>query len=184
MSDFEAIGKAFIDFYYKKFDSGARDEVAALYEPVNGMMNFNHSTFAKGAQGIAEKLRSLTFQTIAHTISTLDIQPTYDNCILIVVTGALKADNDPPMSFTETFLLRFHNNSWLVVNNVFRLILQDLNQNSIIALLKGPDTRYKNILMKDGEQLIVPIVNDQCQDKNSFLQINIRELKSFSHRVH
>jgi len=56
------------------------------------MMNFNNSDFAKGAQEIAEKLRSLTFQTIGHTISTMDIQPTYDNCILIVVTGALKVN--------------------------------------------------------------------------------------------
>ncbi|CAF4875194.1 unnamed protein product, partial [Rotaria socialis] len=56
--------------------------------------------------------------------STMDIQPTYDNCILIVVTGSLKADNDPRMQFTETFLLRCINNSWLVINNVFRLILQ------------------------------------------------------------
>ena len=104
------------------------------------MMSFNSPDAAKGAQEIAEKLRSLTFQTIAHTISTMDIQPTYDNCILIVVTGALKvsetnpydqdafllspqADNDQPMQFTETFLLRFINNSWLVINNVFRLIL-------------------------------------------------------------
>ncbi|CAF1351662.1 unnamed protein product [Rotaria socialis] len=123
MSDFKAIGKAFIDFYYNKFDTGPRDGVAALYEPVNGMMNFNNADFAKGAQEIAEKLRSLTFQTIGHTVSTMDIQPTYDNCILIVVTGALKADNDPPMQFTETFLLRCINNAWLVINNVFRLIL-------------------------------------------------------------
>jgi hypothetical protein len=55
-------------------------------------MNFNNSDFSKGAQEIAEKLRSLTFQTISHTISTMDIQPTYDNCILIVVTGALKVN--------------------------------------------------------------------------------------------
>jgi hypothetical protein len=62
-------------------------------------MSFNNSDFAKGAQEIAEKLRSLTFQTITHTISTMDIQPTYDNCILIVVTGALKVD--------ETIKLRY-----------------------------------------------------------------------------
>lgn len=106
MSDFKTIGKAFIDFYYSKFDAGPREGVAALYvnpffknslssnsffqEPVNGMMNFNNVDFAKGAQEIGEKLRSLTFQTISHTISTMDIQPTYDNCIMIVVTGALK----------------------------------------------------------------------------------------------
>ncbi|UJR35754.1 hypothetical protein I4U23_028503 [Adineta vaga] len=123
MGDFKTIGKAFIDYYYSKFDTGPRDSVAALFEPVNGMMNFNSPDFAKGAQEIAEKLRTLTFQTITHTVSTMDIQPTYDSCIFIVVTGVLKADNDPPMQFTETFLLRFLNNSWLVVNNVFRLIL-------------------------------------------------------------
>jgi hypothetical protein len=56
------------------------------------MMNFNNTDIAKGAQDITEKLRSLTFQSISHTISTMDIQPTYDNCILIVVTGALKVN--------------------------------------------------------------------------------------------
>jgi len=57
-------------------------------------MNFNNSDFAKGAQEIAEKLRSLTFQTIEHKVSTMDIQPTYDNCILIVVTGLLKVNDN------------------------------------------------------------------------------------------
>jgi hypothetical protein len=31
MSDFKAIGKAFVDFYYSKFDTGPREGVAALY---------------------------------------------------------------------------------------------------------------------------------------------------------
>lgn len=31
MSDFKTIGKAFIDFYYGKFDAGPREGVAALY---------------------------------------------------------------------------------------------------------------------------------------------------------
>ena len=66
-------------------------------------MSFNNPDAAKGAQEIAEKLRSLTFQTIAHTISTMDIQPTYDNCILIVVTGALKVGESMPRTTTTRF---------------------------------------------------------------------------------
>jgi hypothetical protein len=31
MGDFKAIGKAFLDFYYSKFDTGPREGVAALY---------------------------------------------------------------------------------------------------------------------------------------------------------
>jgi hypothetical protein len=68
------------------------------------MMNFNNSDFAKGAQEIAEKLRSLTFQTISHSISTMDIQPTYDNCIMIVVTGGLKVNQKIEMHIYILYL--------------------------------------------------------------------------------
>lgn len=54
----------------------------------------------------------------------------------------------------------------------------DYNQNSIIALLKGPDSRYKNTLMNENGQLDVSIINNQCQEKNSFLQIHVRKLQS------
>lgn len=55
-------------------------------------------------------------------------------------------------------------------------LMDDYNQNSIIALLKGPDTQYKNILAKANEQLSVAINNEQYRDKNSFLQIHVRKL--------
>jgi hypothetical protein len=35
MGDFKAIGKAFIDFYYNRFDTGPREGVAALYVSSN-----------------------------------------------------------------------------------------------------------------------------------------------------
>ena len=31
MADFKSIGKAFIEFYYNKFDTGPRETVATLY---------------------------------------------------------------------------------------------------------------------------------------------------------
>jgi hypothetical protein len=39
MSDFKAIGKAFVDYYYNKFDTGPREGVAALY--VKMLFSFN-----------------------------------------------------------------------------------------------------------------------------------------------
>jgi len=51
------------------------------------------------------------------------------------------------------------------------------HQNPIIALLNGPDTRYKNILMNEN----IPIANNSCQNKNSFLQIHVR--KFISHNL-
>ena len=72
------------------------------------MMSFNNNEFSKGAQEIAEKLRSLTFQTITHTVSTMDIQPTYDNCLLIVVTGALKVIERKKDTRGNSYLCSFY----------------------------------------------------------------------------
>ncbi|CAF3704299.1 unnamed protein product [Adineta steineri] len=54
----------------------------------------------------------------------------------------------------------------------------DFNQNSIIKLLRGPDTQYKHILNDDNQKLNVPLIREQCQDKNSFLQIHVRPLSA------
>lgn len=35
MGDFKAIGKAFIEFYYNKFDTGPREAVASLYVSIS-----------------------------------------------------------------------------------------------------------------------------------------------------
>ena len=69
------------------------------------MMNFNSPDSAKGAQEIAEKLRSLTFQAITHTVSTMDIQPTYDNCIFIVITGVLRVSSNTLFDYNVLFSL-------------------------------------------------------------------------------
>jgi hypothetical protein len=54
--------------------------------------------------------------------------------------------------------------------------------NPLIALLEGPDIQYKNILTQDNEQLNVPVIHNQCQDKNLFLQIHVRKLAKKSKR--
>lgn len=50
--------------------------------------------------------------------------------------------------------------------------------NSIIALLNGPDTPYKQILINDNHQFDV----DPSREKNSFLQIHVRKCMNCSNR--
>ena len=47
-------------------------------------------TQIQGAAKIMEKIQSLTFQKIAHVITAVDCQPTFDGGILINVLGQLK----------------------------------------------------------------------------------------------
>ena len=50
--------------------------------------------------------QSLTFQKIQHIITKVDCQPMFDGGILINVLGQLKTDDDPPHSFSQTFVLK------------------------------------------------------------------------------
>ncbi|XP_027637484.1 nuclear transport factor 2 isoform X1 [Falco biarmicus] len=68
---------------------------------------------------------SLPFQKIQHSITAQDHQPTPDSCILSMVVGQLKADEDPIMGFHQIFLLKNINDAWVCTNDMFRLALHN-----------------------------------------------------------
>ncbi|XP_054631619.1 nuclear transport factor 2 isoform X4 [Dunckerocampus dactyliophorus] len=94
----ELIGTGFVRHYYHLFEND-RAKLADLY--------------------------NLDFKKIEHTITAQDHQPTPDNCVLSMVVGQLKADNDQIMGFHQIFLLREINTSWVCTNEMFRLALHN-----------------------------------------------------------
>uniref|UniRef100_A0A8C5FNA1 NTF2-related export protein n=1 Tax=Gadus morhua TaxID=8049 RepID=A0A8C5FNA1_GADMO len=79
----------------------------------------------QGKRAIVEKLSSLPFTKIAHSITAQDHQPTPDCCILSMVVGQLKADDDPIMGFHQSFILKNINDAWVCTNDMFRLALHN-----------------------------------------------------------
>uniref|UniRef100_A0A672S9Q2 Nuclear transport factor 2 n=1 Tax=Sinocyclocheilus grahami TaxID=75366 RepID=A0A672S9Q2_SINGR len=69
--------------------------------------------------------QSLPFTKIAHSITAQDHQPTPDSCILSMVVGQLKADDDPIMGFHQSFILKNINEAWVCTNDMFRLALHN-----------------------------------------------------------
>ena len=55
----------------------------------------------QGAAKIMEKIQSLTFQKIAHLITAVDCQPSFDGGVLINVLGQLKVGK---MEWTQDIL--------------------------------------------------------------------------------
>ncbi|XP_069757560.1 nuclear transport factor 2-like isoform X2 [Narcine bancroftii] len=94
----ERIGRDFVEHYYRAFDTN-RSQLASLY--------------------------GLPFGKIVHTMSTEDHQPTPDGCILSMVVGQLKVDDDPIIGFHQIFLLKCINEAWFCTNEVFRLGLHN-----------------------------------------------------------
>ncbi|KAJ2557538.1 Nuclear transport factor 2 [Coemansia sp. RSA 1933] len=120
MSDLEAIGKQFVEFYYQTFDSN-RSGLASLYRSVS-MMTWEGSPY-QGAESILEKITSLPFQRVAHKITTIDVQPSLPNVksAVIVVTGQLLVDEETkPQQYTQMFQL-VEDNGYFIYNDVFRL---------------------------------------------------------------
>ncbi|EUC42760.1 hypothetical protein COCMIDRAFT_7720 [Bipolaris oryzae ATCC 44560] len=128
-SDFNAIAlrpgltlapEQFVQFYYETFDKN-RAGLASLYrEP--SMLTFEQ-TPTQGSAAIVEKLQNLPFEQIQHRTDTVDAQPSAEDGIMVLVTGALMIGGEAkPMSFTQAFQLKNDNGSWFVLNDVFRLV--------------------------------------------------------------
>lgn len=103
MSNINEVGAAFVKHYYTLFDSD-RSKLAPLYRE-GSMLSFEGEGF-QGANNIVAKLTSLKFQRVNHNITTLDVQPSGANSLIIVVCGDLKVDDTPnPLKFSQTFHL-------------------------------------------------------------------------------
>ena len=150
---YDAIGKAFVQQYYTLFDdANQRANLSQLYNPTESLMTFEgvqmqvnnskslyrvflfycisdkyHLIFKfQGVQKIMEKIGSLTFQRVQHSITAIDCQPMFNGGILINVLGQLKTDDDPAQSFIQTFLLTPMNGSFVIQHDTFRLVLHNV----------------------------------------------------------
>ena len=124
--NFNQIGEMFTKQYYAMFDNAAtRGELAKLYNTEQSFLSFEGQQM-QGTAKIMEKINSLTFQSIAHIVTSIDCHPMFDGGILVNVMGQLKTDNDPPQSFMQNFVLKPMGNSFFIQHDVFRLVLHNV----------------------------------------------------------
>jgi len=120
----ETLGEEFVKAYYNTFDTN-RDQLVVLYAP-DAMFTFEEHR-AQGQAGIKEILTDkLRFTTIQHIVTKVDCQPTAENGILVLVTGKLKTDDDPPHAYSQTFYVKPFNNSYFIFHDIFRLSIHNI----------------------------------------------------------
>ncbi|RVD89773.1 uncharacterized protein DFL_000766 [Arthrobotrys flagrans] len=120
MADYAGVAEQFIPYYYNTFDTN-RTGLGSLYRP-NSLLTFESSQ-TQGAVDITEKLVSLPFQKVVHEVATKDAQPIPGGGIVVLVTGALKVDDQPaPLSFAQTFILLLEGGSYYVSHDIFKLV--------------------------------------------------------------
>eukprot|EP00201_Polytomella_parva_P007997 CAMPEP_0175052400 /NCGR_PEP_ID=MMETSP0052_2-20121109/8341_1 /TAXON_ID=51329 ORGANISM="Polytomella parva, Strain SAG 63-3" /NCGR_SAMPLE_ID=MMETSP0052_2 /ASSEMBLY_ACC=CAM_ASM_000194 /LENGTH=122 /DNA_ID=CAMNT_0016316805 /DNA_START=30 /DNA_END=398 /DNA_ORIENTATION=- len=119
MADPDAVGKAFLDYYYGLFGTN-RAGLSSLYQD-GSMLTFEGQKFL-GPQ-IIGKLTSLPFQQLLVKRDTVDCQPSVSGGILVFVTGALMPEGESnPLKFSQSFhLMPTPNGSYIITNDIFRL---------------------------------------------------------------
>ncbi|CRH04014.1 nuclear transport factor 2, putative [Plasmodium relictum] len=117
---FEEIGKEFVNHYFQCFNTG-RNELAALYKDIS-MMSFENDQ-CRGTSQIIERLNKLP-QTVVHKCLSLDIQPTPNNGILILVCGDIIIEENKPLKFCRTFhLCPLPSGGYFIFNDLFRFCI-------------------------------------------------------------
>ncbi|KAF9416025.1 Nuclear transport factor 2 [Entomortierella beljakovae] len=120
MAEIEAVANQFIAYYYETFDSN-RNNLKALYRP-SSQLSFEGAPFV-GEANISEKLASLPFNTVRHSVASKDIQVSQGSLVIISVTGQLLVDDEAnPQFFAQTFVLKHDGTSFFVENDIFRLV--------------------------------------------------------------
>jgi len=119
---FEAIGNGFAKTFYDIFQSN-RAQLITLYGP-EALLTFEGIQI-RGPQDIMGKYTSLQFQSVLISVTKTDCQPLPDGGVFIMVFGQLKADNDQPLPFSQSFILRPHSQTFMITNDIFRLGVHD-----------------------------------------------------------
>ncbi|XP_042188412.1 nuclear transport factor 2 [Callorhinchus milii] len=118
----EQVGAGFVQVYYQQFDTN-RSELGSLYGE-SSCLTWEGQQF-QGKTAIMEKINSLPFQKIQHSVTTHDHQPTVDGSVLTMVVGQLQVDDDPVMGFQQLFVLKNMDKRWICMNDMFRLALHN-----------------------------------------------------------
>mmetsp|Transcript_4672 Transcript_4672/g.6911 ORF Transcript_4672/g.6911 Transcript_4672/m.6911 type:complete len:173 (+) Transcript_4672:44-562(+) len=120
------IAKGFSQHYYGQF-SGNRRGLFDLYTD-NATMSWS-GKFIVGRVEIAKHLdgvgpKAVTFKKLRFEVNDVDAQRSTSGGILVFVSGTMLPDEEErPLPFGQTFNLEQINNSFLITNDIFRLIL-------------------------------------------------------------
>eukprot|EP00043_Microstomoeca_roanoka_P019127 m.211796 g.211796 ORF g.211796 m.211796 type:complete len:126 (+) comp16942_c5_seq1:1017-1394(+) len=118
---FQEIGQAFAEHYYSVFQSD-REQLYTLYQD-DSLLSFEGSQI-QGQAAIAEKFKTLSFQSIQFSCTAIDCQPRTDGTIFVFVIGQIQTDDDPLKGFSQGFVIApTPEGSFYIQNDCFRLAI-------------------------------------------------------------
>lgn len=136
----QMVGNAFVTQYYNVLNISPQmvhkfyQDRSSLGRPdANGQM-----ITVTTMEGINEQIMSLDYSGFKSVIKAVDSQESYNNGILVLVTGSLTFKNSGARTFTQSFFLAPQEKGYFVLNDIFRYVDEEPEQpKQNLALLNG-----------------------------------------------
>ncbi|KAI6246094.1 putative G3BP-like protein [Erysiphe necator] len=125
----DEVGWCFVEQFYTTL--GERPEQLHLFYGKNSQFVYGpeaeSSPVSVGRDAIQERFKELNFQEAKVRLSNVDSQASYDS-IVVQVIGEISHLSAEPKKFVQSFVLAQQSNGYFVLNDIFRLINDDLEE--------------------------------------------------------
>lgn len=136
----QMVGNAFVTQYYNVLHISPQmvhkfyQECSLLGRPdPNGQM-----ITVTTMEGINQQIMSLDYSGFKAVIKTIDSQESYNNGVLVLVTGSLTFENSVARTFTQSFFLAPQEKGYFVLNDIFKYVDEEPKQpKQNLALING-----------------------------------------------
>ncbi|KAJ5354167.1 hypothetical protein N7541_006731 [Penicillium brevicompactum] len=85
-----------------------------------------------GTKSISDKIKELKFQDCKVRVLNVDSQASFDN-ILVSVIGEISNNSEPSRKFVQTFVLAEQPNGYYVLNDIFRYLVEETEEETTPA---------------------------------------------------
>ncbi|KAL4801562.1 hypothetical protein BDV18DRAFT_148865 [Aspergillus unguis] len=130
----DEVGWYFVEQYYTNM-SRSPDKLHLFYSRRSQLVFGTEAEsvpVAVGQKAIQEKLKQLDFQDCKVRVINVDSQASFDN-ILISVIGEISNKQEPSRKFVQTFILAEQPNGYYVLNDVFRYLVDEEEEEEVAA---------------------------------------------------
>ncbi|RKF65968.1 putative G3BP-like protein [Erysiphe neolycopersici] len=128
----DEVGWCFVEQFYTTL--GESPEKLHLFYGKNSQFVYGpeaeSSPVAVGREAIQERFRELNFQEAKVRVSNVDSQASFDS-IVVQVIGEISHLSAEPKKFVQSFVLAQQSNGYFVLNDIFRFINDDLEEENI-----------------------------------------------------
>lgn len=99
-------------------------------------------------QSINDKICSLDYKSYKAEINTADAQDSFEEGVIVLVTGCLTGKDNLRRKFTQTFFLAPQDKGYYVLNDVFRY-LEDSTSDVVVEVAAVADDAPSSTLTQD-----------------------------------